>query len=232
MSLFHAFTHHLSFYVRKAFQEPRYLTRGTGEFSTPESLTLQDCYIYRSSTESKFTTIFTMSGTITQTPLYGGNQGDAFNDMNISGWPATQTIDKISEIVVRHGGIVDNVTVTCTRTGGLAPETRSHGGTGGNATTVTLSDTEFLVGVYGQYGFVREDWGPCSIHKLQLVILDKARGSVRVEGPFSQGTGIVGTPFCVTGEVLALAGYDKESTARPQRYLQSLSFFGPSNDFD
>lgn len=22
-------------------------------------------------------------------------------------------------------------------------------------------DTEFLVGVYGQYGFVREDWGPC-----------------------------------------------------------------------
>ncbi|CAL1706512.1 unnamed protein product [Somion occarium] len=161
---------------------------------------------------------------ITQTPLYGSAQGDAFDDIkSVAGWPATQSINKISQIVVRYGNIVDNITITYARTGGVAPETQSHGGTGGNATTITLSDTEFLIGVYGQSGFVRNDYGPSSIFKLQFVILDKATGSVRLEGPFVNAH--TGTPFAATGEVIGIAGYDRQSTSRPQRYLQSLSFY-------
>ncbi|CAL1706531.1 unnamed protein product [Somion occarium] len=174
--------------------------------------------------------------TITQSALFGGNQGDVFNDINVAGWPATQNIRKISKIVVRHGEIVDNIAVTYERTGGLGPDTQSHGGAGGTrVNTINLSESEFLVGVCGQCGPVVADYGPTSIQKLQFMIVDKARGAFRVEGPFANEARTGGTPFCVVGTIMALAGRTMVVTSQDQgtqRFMQSLSFFTPSNGFD
>ncbi|CAL1706536.1 unnamed protein product [Somion occarium] len=177
-----------------------------------------------------------MSETITQSALYGSNQGDAFNDITIAGWPSTQNFSKISNIFVRYGEIVDYIKVTYDSKNGAAPVTQEHGGPGGSYQhNIALSASEFVVGVYGEYGHVATDFGATNIQKLQFVIADKTKGSVRIEGPFSTQARVPGKPFNVTGTVLAVAGYVANGTGpnygtRP--YLQSLSFFHPSSGFN
>ncbi|KAK7690062.1 hypothetical protein QCA50_006707 [Cerrena zonata] len=159
---------------------------------------------------------------VTQTVLYGSPDGaKAFDDLTgVAGWPVSQRLDRIKEIKVRHGDIVDNITITYEQQGGLGPTTQSHGGdTGAGVEDICLAGTERLVGIYGVAGSVSDAYGSTSIYKLSFVIADHKNGSVKVKGPFGIATQS-GTTFSITANVLAFAGRTSN-----RNYLQALSVY-------
>ncbi|CAL1706526.1 unnamed protein product [Somion occarium] len=86
-----------------------------------------------------------MSVHVNETPTWGvTTSGQPFNDLNTIG---TSNVNKISKIVIGHGQVIDSITLTYDRNDGSAPLVQSHGGTGGNITTIELSSDEFLTGV-------------------------------------------------------------------------------------
>ncbi|CAL1706511.1 unnamed protein product [Somion occarium] len=158
-----------------------------------------------------------MSAGINQTPTWGvTTSGQPFNDLDTVG---ATNINKISKVVIGHGQVIDSITITYDRNDGLAPLVQSHGGTGGNITTIELDSDEFIVGVSGVYRRVSTAFGPSSFQSLQLVLLNRATGEMRLEGPFAPGSG---TPFSVIDTVVAVAGNVSTSGTH---YIQALSFF-------
>ncbi|CAL1706520.1 unnamed protein product [Somion occarium] len=161
--------------------------------------------------------IYNMSAGINQTPTWGvTTSGQPFNDLDTVG---ATNLNKISKVVIGHGEVIDSITITYDRNDGLAPLVQSHGGTGGNITTIELDSNEVIVGVSGRYGFVSSIYGRSSIQSLEFALLNQATGEMRIEGPFAPGSG---TPFSVIDTVVAVAGYVSTSGTH---YIQALSFF-------
>ncbi|CAL1706528.1 unnamed protein product [Somion occarium] len=153
---------------------------------------------------------------IVQTPTWGSAGGVAFNNLNDIG---QQNVNKISQIVIRHGVVIDNIAATYQRSGGLAPVTLENGGTGGNVTTINLSGDEFVIAVTAAQRFVSTGYGPTSVQNLRIFILNKSTNVTRIEGPFAPGSG---TEFVATGTVVAFAG---NIATVGTRFIQALSFF-------
>ncbi|CAO2833612.1 unnamed protein product [Amaranthus hypochondriacus] len=63
--------------------------------------------------------------------------------------------DRISQVIVRHGYIVDAVGFQLTRPDGSTHNVQ-FGGNGGTASTISLKSGEYVTGFSGQYGYDKD----------------------------------------------------------------------------
>ncbi|KAF5379567.1 hypothetical protein D9757_009261 [Collybiopsis confluens] len=139
----------------------------------------------------------------------------------------------IEEIRLRHGWIVDGFEVKYRLASGLT-HTIVHGSTPGSSLskTISLGENEVVFSVTGRAGW-HNYYGRNLVHQWSFVILDKATGRLRVEGPYG-GTDPPtlkykddGDSFCLYGPITAFRARDcgpsySQRPSQPSGYVQSV----------
>ncbi|RXW14811.1 hypothetical protein EST38_g11046 [Candolleomyces aberdarensis] len=151
---------------------------------------------------------------IIQSPLFGGNCGTQFNDIErVVGFPASLTINvdrPLKYITIMYGGVIDGIELEYAKND--AETTKFSHGTSSrtnllNRGIVTLGDKEVIVAVSGLHG--SSIWG-VRVLQLSFAICDTRTGKMRVAGPFGGGlSDSTPQPFHLTanGSFVALGGF-------------------------
>ncbi|HYD38656.1 MAG TPA: jacalin-like lectin [Allosphingosinicella sp.] len=129
-----------------------------------------------------------MATQVMKAKAFGGNGGSPFDDLQASGG----AVASVNEIVVRSGKFVDNISTTYGLPNG-GTFVGTHGGNGGQASTITLAAGEKVVGVKGRSGS-RLD---------QITFVTLGPDGRKVHGPFG-GSG--GSPFEIEAEIDSFYG--------------------------
>ncbi|MEA3016447.1 MAG: hypothetical protein QOI38_1169 [Sphingomonadales bacterium] len=119
---------------------------------------------------------------------FGGTGGAPFDDLAAAGG----AVNAIKKIVVRAGQFVDNISTTYGLPSG-SNFVATHGGSGGQASTITLAPGEKVVGVRGRSGSLLD----------QITFLTRGPNGERTHGPFGGGGG---APFELEAEVDSFYG--------------------------
>ncbi|KAJ7453297.1 hypothetical protein B0H11DRAFT_2326557 [Mycena galericulata] len=153
-----------------------------------------------------------------QSALFGGDTGNAFNDLEKIGCPviggsAKITINStqpIKSIVIAHGGAVDGIAITYYKTTGSTTDV--YHGTNPEKKTdpllsvdkITLGSTETIVAISGRQD--KNSIYGSRIMALSFTTYDSFNGKMTVHGPYGGSTG---TAFRVTanGHFVAFGGY-------------------------
>jgi len=155
--------------------------------------------------------VVTNQGPMVQTLLAGGTEGNEFNDLDkVSKWPSQNIINTVAPILkieIAHGWVVDSLDITYNLTGGIAPQTVRHGSPIPPRSTVTIGESEVIVGVSGKAG-LHPYYKRSLLNQISFIILNSTTGAIRTAGPFGNGDqGGYGTTFHASGPV-AFAGYE------------------------
>ncbi|KAI0332697.1 hypothetical protein GY45DRAFT_437237 [Cubamyces sp. BRFM 1775] len=124
----------------------------------------------------------------------------------------------IKKIVVYRRNVVDGLSITYQLTGGKELTT-THGynpSTPASAHTVTLSDTERLVGVFGINGY-HGSYKRIVFLRVVFVIFDAVTASTRIVDPFSSGHG---------GSAVPEAEANKNAVETTEFYVSDVVAFG------
>ncbi|KAJ7200565.1 hypothetical protein GGX14DRAFT_699622 [Mycena pura] len=139
----------------------------------------------------------------TTSPLFGSDDGDAFDDLTTlvgNGPVTTDNAPSIQAFTLRFGSVIDGLAVTYAQGTGPDLTTISHGTSltaaqsGLMNRTVAVGTNETFTAVSGQTGF-HTTFG-VRVLQLSFTISNSFTGASRVVGPFGTSTG---TAFTVTG---------------------------------
>ncbi|KAH9971169.1 hypothetical protein BGW80DRAFT_498062 [Lactifluus volemus] len=141
---------------------------------------------------------FTSTQSTGPTPTIGST---SFDDLSTLGkWPASQVINRISNIAVYdNGSNIVGIQISYVIDGQTSPVPVLHGSNNGNVNNVTLTNTDVLVGVHGG----RLNSG--AIQNMSFVVFDTQAGNINVQGPFG-GTAITQATFGTFGPIIAFLG--------------------------
>ena len=128
-----------------------------------------------------------MTAQVVKANSFGGNGGVSFDDLAASGG----TVDSIKKIVIRSGTFVDNISTTYGLPSG-STFVGTHGGGGGNASTINLAAGERVVRVTGRSGSLLD----------QITFETLGPNGQKTHGPFG-GPG--GAPFEI--EAFKVSGF-------------------------
>jgi hypothetical protein len=139
--------------------------------------------------------------------MFGGTGGTPFDDIT----SATGIVVGISSITIRSGSEVDAIQVNYILSDGSIYTGATHGGTGGNPTTINLTDDETIISMQGRSGSAID----------QIIFTTRnTSGTLKVYGPYG-GTG--GSPFVVNGVVGGFFGRSGSGLDALGFYLTSPS---------
>ncbi|HEX9963530.1 MAG TPA: jacalin-like lectin [Allosphingosinicella sp.] len=119
---------------------------------------------------------------------FGGNGGTAFNDLQAAGG----AVASIKKIVIPAGAFVDNISTTYGLPNG-STFVATHGGSGGQASTINLAAGEMIVRVSGRSGSLLD----------QITFETLGPNGQKIHGPFG-GPG--GAPFEIEAEIDSFFG--------------------------
>ena len=148
----------------------------------------------------------------TTSELYGGEQGDGFVDIG------TNPCDvEITDIRIRHGGIVDSIQVQYNLSDGHLQMMSLRGGATGKLSRVSVPQGGKIIGVTGGImNWTPAHYGPV-ITQLRILVLD-AENNLQVYGPFGRHLDNSLGTFAVYGDIKSVFG-------NHGRYLNGLGVY-------
>jgi hypothetical protein len=141
---------------------------------------------------------------------YGGREGTAFVDV-----PTNPCDVQISDIWVRHGGIVDAIQLQYNFSDGSQQTTPLRGGTTGKLVHINIPQGGIIAGLFGgiaskpEYGLV--------ITQLRILVLDDEE-RLQIYGPFGYRLFADASTFAVYGNIKSIFGYHR-------RFLDGVGVF-------
>ncbi|KAH9926582.1 uncharacterized protein BXZ73DRAFT_102842 [Epithele typhae] len=151
------------------------------------------------------------------TALVGGSQG-TLNDgllflngagnlvLNDSGKNTLNASNPVKKIDLAHGWVVDGITVTYRLANGGTSVVTNGTVLSTPVSSVTLGDTEVLVGVFGRAG-MHSYYNRELVTSIGFVIFDTAKITTRTAGPFGNGDGSNQGKAFYTPDVLAFGSF-------------------------
>ena len=129
---------------------------------------------------------------------YGGRQGSVFVDI-----PTNPCNVKITDIWIRHGGIVDAIQIKYNFSDSHQETRALRGGEGGGLTHISIPHDGKVIGLFGGI-YNSEGYGLCVTH-LRILVLD-GNYELQIYGPFGSGINHPST-FAVYGDIKSIFGY-------------------------